>query len=166
MEKLGAGDYIILVLSESYFKSKYCMFELLTINEHKQFHQRVFPIVLQGLHISEAETKIDYLNYWDDKIKNLEEKMKKSSQANRTSINEDLNLYMGIRHGCDHLMAILGDMNALTEEIHLDTDFEVLINSIFSELEKDENKKQEQREEARNKFRGKMKYEINKLFNK
>jgi len=163
MKKLGAGNYIIVVLSDAYLKSRFCMFELLTIHEHKQFHQRVFPIALQGLDINEPETKLDYLDYWDGKIESLEERMQKSRQAHRNGVNEDLNLYMEIRRSCDNLMTILADMNVLTEEIHVETDFEVLIDKILLTLNEDDKK---QKEAARKKFRLKVKEKINQQLNR
>ncbi|HCZ15132.1 MAG TPA: hypothetical protein DHV85_11150 [Candidatus Accumulibacter sp.] len=41
MDEIGAGRHVVLVLSEAYFKSDYCMYELRQIYENKAFRQRV-----------------------------------------------------------------------------------------------------------------------------
>src|SRR5918992_1823593 len=42
MDKLAVGGGIILVLSDAYFKSSYCMYELREIYRNKNFRERVF----------------------------------------------------------------------------------------------------------------------------
>lgn len=46
MERIGQGNCVIVVISDKYLRSPNCMFELVEIAEGKQFHDRVFPIVL------------------------------------------------------------------------------------------------------------------------
>ena len=72
MSRLGAGRCVIVVLSESYLKSKNCMFELLEIERHKELRQRVFPVVLRGTQIHDAEDRLELVDYWDEKIRTLE----------------------------------------------------------------------------------------------
>jgi hypothetical protein len=70
MDKLAAAGAVILVLSEQYFKSPYCMYELQEIYNNKNFHKRVFPIVLQDTPL-DPEDRLSYLAYWENKRKRL-----------------------------------------------------------------------------------------------
>lgn len=44
-ERLGAGDYVILVVSDKFLKSKDCMYEFLQIKNAGNIYERIFPIV-------------------------------------------------------------------------------------------------------------------------
>ena len=46
MQRLGRGRCIILVLSDQYFKSPNCMYELLQIAQQPDFRKRIFPVVV------------------------------------------------------------------------------------------------------------------------
>ncbi len=66
MDQLAASGHIILVLSEAYFKSEYCMYELKEIYENRDFRKRVYPIVLEGTPFHKPIERIPYLKYWED----------------------------------------------------------------------------------------------------
>jgi hypothetical protein len=51
MERIGQGNCVIVVISDKYLRSPNCMFELVEIAEGKQFHDRIFPIVLNDADI-------------------------------------------------------------------------------------------------------------------
>lgn len=132
MRELGAGQFVIVVLSEEYLQSKNCMYELLEIEKNKKIHQRVFPIVLENTKIYDAIDKIRYLKFWENKANELKHGMSQIEPTHIVSIQKELNLYADIRRSIDELMDIIGDMNALTENVHLQTNFEVLIDSILA----------------------------------
>jgi hypothetical protein len=46
MERIGRGSCVIVVISDKYLRSPNCMFELVEIADNKQFHDRVFPVIL------------------------------------------------------------------------------------------------------------------------
>ncbi len=135
MREIGKGNFVVVVLSDKYLKSKNCMFELLEIHEHGDFQQRIFPIVLPDAKIFDSEDVIDYTDYWDAKIKSLEEKIRSSERlTNRKRVHNDLDFYEKIRDTIDHLMDILADMNTLTPEIHRNNNFEEIYKQIDAEL--------------------------------
>jgi hypothetical protein len=106
------------------------MFELLKIAQHGDFHNRVFPIVLNDADIYKARDRIKYVRYWENEIQELDEEMRTVSQANLQGIREDLDLYTEIRANLSKLTQILADMNSLTVRIHTETGFVDLIVSL------------------------------------
>jgi internalin A len=106
------------------------MFELLKIAQHGDFHNRVFPIVLNDADIYKARDRIKYVRYWENEIQELDEEMRTVSQANLQGIREDLDLYTEIRANLSKLTQILADMNSLTVRIHTETGFADLIGSL------------------------------------
>ena len=55
MNRLSDGGAVVIVLSDKYLKSVYCMQELYEIwHRHKDFKDRIFPFVLPDLRIQNA----------------------------------------------------------------------------------------------------------------
>lgn len=137
MERIGAGQAVIVVLSEKYLKSKNCMFEALQIREHGDLEKRIFPIVLSDANIFEALVRIRYRKFWDDKITELNEALRGMNDlAYLNTINEELNLFSEIKRFIDEFMGIVANMNVLTPEMHQEADFKHLIDALdvlFSE---------------------------------
>jgi hypothetical protein len=135
MRQLGAGGCIVVVLSEDYLKSKNCMFELLEIEKNRDIRDRVFPIILRGTKIHDAEDRLTFIKYWEEKSTVLEAELKQTkSQAYLPSIHKDLDLYSDIRRAIDGLMDLLGDMYCLDENVHSETNFETLLDAIQARL--------------------------------
>jgi DNA-binding NtrC family response regulator len=130
MERIGKGDCVIVVISDKYLRSPNCMFELVEIAENKQFHDRVFPIVLSDANIYDPVKRIEYVKHWEAKRKELAKAMKTLDPANLHGIREDMDQYDRIRDKISGITSILKDMNTLTPEMHQDSDFSQLYDAI------------------------------------
>jgi hypothetical protein len=130
MERIGQGNCVVVVISDKYLRSPNCMFELVEIAENKQFHDRIFPIVLADANIYDPIKRIDYVSHWEGKRAELATAMKTLDPANLQGIREDMDLYDRIRDKVSGLTSILKDMNTLTPEMHQDSNFSVLFDAI------------------------------------
>src|SRR5512140_1350670 len=90
MERLGRGNCVIVVISDKYLRSPNCMFELVEIADGKQFHDRIFPIVLADADIYDPVKRIGYVKYWEEKRAELAEAMKTLDPANLQGIRDDM----------------------------------------------------------------------------
>jgi hypothetical protein len=123
MERIGQGNCVIVVISDKYLRSPNCMFELAEIAEGKQFHDRIFPIVLSSAEIYDPVKRLEYVKHWEIKRGELAQAMKEVDPANLQGIREDMDLYDRIRDKVSGLTSILKDMNTLTPDVHRDSDF-------------------------------------------
>ena len=130
MERIGQGNCVIVVVSDKYLRSPNCMFELVEIAENKQFHDRVFPIVLADANIYDPIKRIEYVKYWEIKRNELADAMKSVDPSNLQGIRDDMDLYDRIRDKVSGLTSVLKDMNTLTPEMHQDTNFSDLYDAI------------------------------------
>jgi internalin A len=135
MEWIGQGNCVIVVISDKYLRSPNCMFELVEITDNKQFHDRIFPIVLADANIYDPVNRIDYIRYWETRRAELAEAIKTLDPANLQGIREDMDLYDRIRDRISGLTSLLKDMNTLTPEIHQESDFGILFDSIEKRIE-------------------------------
>jgi internalin A len=134
MERIGRGNCVIVVVSDKYLRSANCMFELVEIAENKQFHDRVFPVVLADANIYDPIKRIEYVKYWEIKRAELAEAMKTLDPANLQGIRDDMDLYDRIRDKISSLTSILKDMNTLTPEMHQESDFGDLYDAMEKRL--------------------------------
>ncbi len=141
MDELATGGVIILVLSESYFKSPNCMYELRELyhNNRKEFRKRIFPVVLQGTKFHQAIDRIPYIRHWGEETKKLKDEINTVSREDISAgSHQELRDYSDFRRIIDELLALIGDMNHLTEEEHLENGFSALIERLFSQPALDE----------------------------
>jgi formylglycine-generating enzyme required for sulfatase activity len=132
MERIGQGNCVIVVISDKYLRSPNCMFELVEIAEGKQFHDRIFPIVLSNAEIYDPVKRVEYVKHWEVKLAELDKAIREVGQANLQGIREDIDQYSRIRDKVSGLTSTLKDMNTLTPEMHRDSDF----SEIYAEIEK------------------------------
>jgi hypothetical protein len=135
MDELGAGGCVIVVLSDAYLESQYCMYELLEVEKNREFHDRVFPVVLRGTAIHRPVDRVKFIKHWEHEVKALNPAIRDiETGAHLQNLHEDLDLYADIRRAIDGLMGILADMNTLTEDVHRATDFEALLEQVEARL--------------------------------
>ncbi len=134
MKRIGTGKCVVIVISKEYLESPNCMFELTEIAKHGEFRDRVFPIVLSDAKLFHPVSRLKYIKHWELQIADLDEAMKEVEQTNLDSIQEEINHYREIRTTIADLTNVLRDMNSLTTEDHIDTEFEALLNAVDSRL--------------------------------
>lgn len=128
MNELGKAKAVILIVSNKYLRSEYCMFELLQIYENNHFLHRIFPVVLDEVQIAKSTDRLDLVKYWEQQQDELEQKIRElRTLAHIEGITEDLNLYTDIRKHIAKFTYILRDINTLNTKQHYDENFESLI---------------------------------------
>jgi len=134
MRALGAGDGVIVVLSDEYLKSYDCMLELLSIKNNQQLRRRVFPVYLAGLVIDDPKVCCDYIDYWQAELTALKTRMSQSDSTQANNVLKILDHYEQIAHHVNDLIHRLSDMYTPSQEIHLQTDFDALLNAVLQRL--------------------------------
>jgi hypothetical protein len=129
--RIGQGQCIVLVISDKYLRSEHCMYELVEVDKNQNLRDRIFPIVLAESRIYTAIDRLNYIQYWDEKIEQLNQAIKNAkSVANLAGITSDLDKFTGIRASFAHLADLLRDMNTLTPELHAASGFSTLIDVV------------------------------------
>ena len=78
MKEIGKAQFVLIVISEKYLTSPYCMQELLHIKNHalgdqKAFLNKVIPIVAKDLPIYSLQDRMDQTLYWKQRIEKIHE---------------------------------------------------------------------------------------------
>lgn len=141
MDKIGRGKFIIAVVSDKYMKSEYCMYEACRMFQSPAFRDRVFPIVLPDADIFSFRGQAAYLKYWASEYEALENEYKSIAADSPTMVaplTERLRDIETTTRFINDFMSAVGDMNVLTSQIHLDSNFSQLIGAIETRMQSTE----------------------------
>ena len=134
MQQIGRGHAIVVIVSDKYLKSPNCMYELVEISKNKDIYDRIFPVVLGDADIYNPINRIQYIRYWEDKLKELDMEMRSISAANLDGMRDEIDSYDEIRDNISKLTYLFKDMNTLTAEMHEGSDFSSLISALKERL--------------------------------
>jgi hypothetical protein len=114
------------------------MYELLENYTQGGFHERVFPIVLPDAKLYDLADRLQYVKYWRDKEKEIEDLITaiglKAFSSEATFQEYDL-YYRRVFNNVDKLTALLGDWNALTPELLEENNFDKMLTAIDARLQ-------------------------------
>lgn len=131
MDDLAESEAIIIIVSNKYLKSEYCMYELLKIYEQKDIQNRIYPIVLSEVNIAKSTDRLNLVKYWEKEAKDLMNKIKELDDITfLEGITDDLNLYKSIRNKIAKLTHILKDINTLQVHTHKESNFKELVDAL------------------------------------
>ncbi len=141
MERIGWGEYVIIIVSDDYLKSEYCMYEYVTIMKNEGIlENRVFPIVMPDADIYKETSRNKYENYWHDQIIKVKESMKDSkSVANLRESVKTIEKYEEYIQNIPIIIDFLNKHNSLTQKIHQDENFASLFKAIEDKIQQDLN---------------------------
>lgn len=128
MDRIANAKGVVVVLSDAYLSSKYCMYELVNTYRKKDFEKRIFPIVLNDAKIFDAQGLLGYKQHWKKKIEELDAKAKDSSDYE--TIREELNLFKQIHDSFDEIFKVLPDMKAVVQNDAEQSKFDDFITEI------------------------------------
>jgi GTPase SAR1 family protein len=141
MGQIGAGDLIVVFISDKYIRSPYCMFELYEIArnarwEKTSFASRVLPVAIDRIRFDDPDVLDTYFEYWkaeETKWANFIQKrigQISAAQSNRYHQTKEIHQNFG------DLSDWLTDMNAKTKTILSQHDFAEVKKAILARLAK------------------------------
>lgn len=139
IEKMSAGQAVIVILSDKYLKDKNCMNLALQMEKYPHPQERIFPIVLEDAKILDVVERISYLNFWDkEKTKINEALANLPDQSYTRSVQSELDLCSEIRRFLDRFIGFINNMNYLTPDIHENENFTSLFDAVETRFTSDE----------------------------
>ncbi|MFN6461484.1 MAG: toll/interleukin-1 receptor domain-containing protein [Nostoc sp. DedVER02] len=134
MQEIGRGNYVIVVVSDKYLRSEYCMFEAVKIMKCKDYEQKVFPVVLQDANVYTKEGQSDYINYWKQQKEKLKELIGSEVSPNGYSAMHNVaEKIIEISQKIDEFMFFISDKLSIDPSI----DFNGFINQLTDAIKDD-----------------------------
>ncbi|MCB2360163.1 toll/interleukin-1 receptor domain-containing protein [Clostridium estertheticum] len=122
MKRIRKSGYAILVISDAYLKSKNCMYEVSELMKDENYKARILTVILDSVNIYNSIGRSEYIKYWNDEYKNLEEAIKNINDSISTiKLSEDLKIIREIKDNIGEFMHIVADFNNPgIDDIHKD----------------------------------------------
>lgn len=110
MEGIRQQDYAVLIVSDSYLKSKNCMFEVTEMMKEQEYADRIFPAVVET-GIYDPLVRARYISYWKQECDKLEAAVKGLDPANAVGLAADLKCYKNIASSVGEFLSMVADRN-------------------------------------------------------
>ena len=128
MKRIGLADHVIVVLSDKYLRSPYCMTELHSIyqrslGEKEDFLRRIIPLVLADARISTWRDRVAYAEHWEAEFKAMEDKFRHLAES-------DFRLYKAMQEWHNRI----GDMLAYVNDVLTPHGFDEIVKDDFAAL--------------------------------
>lgn len=125
MNRVKQTDYTLLLVSDAFLKSRYCMYEVMQLLDLPDFIQRILPVVIEDVNFPGGGSNYagifrdknvwnHYLSFWQLKYEALEQLLTASPHANYDSAQDELRLHRALIDTTDKLFAVLGKLNCRT----------------------------------------------------
>ena len=134
MGRVRKSDYVLMLISNNYFRSCNCVLEALDIAESSRFQQQILPIILDSYTIFRPQERIRLIKYWDSKIDKLNSEIRelKPSSKSIAGLEKELEKYHKVRGGLDDVLSALSDMKIPTLKELVKTGYEEILRVIAS----------------------------------
>jgi len=128
MKRIGRADRVIVVLSDKYLRSQYCMTELHAIyqnarQEKQEFLDRIIPLSLGDAFIGTPEERVERAKHWEARY------LKLKADLDYLSV-EDFRLYRAMKDWYNHV----GDMLVYVNGVLHPHGFEEIVKDGFAAL--------------------------------
>ena len=128
MKRIGLADHAIVVLSDKYLRSPYCMTELHYIYqnsrlEKQEFLDRIIPLVLDDARFGTPEERVEYVKHWEARY------LKLKSDLDHLSV-EDFRFYKSMQKW--HLD--IGEMLTYVSDVLCPHGFDEIVKNDFAAL--------------------------------
>ena len=139
MKEIGKSDCIVVAISDKYLKSENCMFEMYEIFrnsklEKEGFVEKIFPIRVESIALSQPKVLMAYFKHWEDKEKEWEELIEAYGKRIKPAQQEKYNRIKAIANELGDFLDFLSDMNTKTKAILSQNNFEAIKKAIQAQL--------------------------------
>ena len=111
IDSIEESDKSILLISDSYLKSKNCMFEILEVVRNRNYKKKIIPIILSSANkVYSPEERIDYVKYWAEKEKKLKSTLETTEWHLNVETVKDLSVYADIKRSIGDFCTEVSDL--------------------------------------------------------
>lgn len=117
MKGITKTDYVIILISGDYLKSKNCMFEALELITDDKFKDKVLPIVINDAKIYSTSFRIELIHYWENQAKELQDKIREIPTLSATpNLLKELKEIESIRNEIDEFINSISNQKYISWE--------------------------------------------------
>lgn len=110
MKKVREVDYVLMVLSDDYLKSKNCMYEVLEFIKDDNYKERILHIVLDNCDIYSIKDQANYILFWEKQLNELQDILSTLNPMNTVEQHKSLGVIQGVSKNIGEFICTIADM--------------------------------------------------------
>lgn len=130
MARVREVDFVIVLFSDDYLRSKNCLHELFDLLKEKEFEHKILPILSGDCKFFTAQQRLPFLQYWEKKRDELQVALSQVDILTSPSLQEELRFATQVCLQLDQHLTKLADMNHLSFEQMRSENYRSLIQKI------------------------------------
>lgn len=76
MQRVGKSDFVVMLISDEFLKSEYCMYEMTELLNTHEFEKRILPVALDNASAAfNPKTRTIYYDYWKQELATAEKQL-------------------------------------------------------------------------------------------
>ncbi|HBE77752.1 MAG TPA: hypothetical protein DDW65_08190 [Firmicutes bacterium] len=112
MKRVRDCDYLLMVISADYLKSRNCMYEIWEFQQEKNYDKRLLPVRLEDAQdILTKEGQIKYIRYWENEAAKAKALLNKIDPLNAKELIEECRIKERICRYIGEFLAFISDLN-------------------------------------------------------
>lgn len=127
MKKIGKSNYVIMIISDEFLKSPNCMYEVMELTNSKNYKKRILPIVLTNAKIYNKIEQVQYIQYWENVLDKIKEKISEVKLEHATGLDEHLKVINNICSNISEFLKDISDINNKTYDDHKASNFKEIL---------------------------------------
>lgn len=133
MTSIRTYDFVLMIVSDSYLKSRNCMFEALEVLKDPKIKEKLIPIIHNSTKVYDPFEWPAIIKFWEEKSKELEINLKEIDLNNTDQIDEEMQILSKISANIGELLKTIQSMNCPPYKMHVENEFkDVLLAIKFS----------------------------------
>lgn len=140
MQKIRTTDYSVILISDTYLKSKNCMYEVLEFSKEINYKNKILPIIKGDCKIYTPESKLKYISHWNQETTKLKELIKDADPIKVIPLISELKDIEKISLEISEFLDFLSGIKLISFETCIQNDYSDILN--FIGLSKDVVKKE------------------------
>ncbi len=134
MKGIGKGNFVIVVLSDKYLRSEFCMYELYELYRNAKLEtgellKKIFPVRVEEIDLDKPAVIEEYISYWQNRETAWKDVMDKS-----VAYQQKYRMIQDIRSSIGHLLLFLNDVNTQKPELLSKNDFAAIKKAIAQQV--------------------------------
>lgn len=131
MSRIRDAEFAFLIISESYLKSRNCMYEITELLKEEDYTEKIVTILLDDCkEIWKTEGQLKYVEYWENQYQELESLCKKHKPVDIIKQYEDLKKIEFIKASIGSILHDFANMKSLLYEEAKSENFKSILNHI------------------------------------
>jgi len=134
MKTIRNVDYCIMIISDSFLKSKNCMYEVNEFIKDENYKNKILPLIEKETNIFSAIERNKYIKYWQEEYEKLDEDSEKIEILNKNDSISELKMLENIKRNIGDFLNNISDLKAILFDTGISiSDFQNIMSIISPE---------------------------------